>query len=317
MTRYYLHIIFLFMVISLKGQQESSFSHYMFNSQLFNPAFVAPGEQYSISTLNNIQWSGFEGNPSTNSLIFNGSSKSKLGYGAEIISDRIGPLDSNYLGINLSYDLAINNNANLSLGIKFSGNNSNINLVELEFENLADPNSQTKESYFTTNIGFGLYYYTEAFYLGFSVPYFFEPNQINKQRHLYFSGGYNFRMGNNLILNPNFLIKKTKNSPTSINISGILFYEESFWIGTNFGTSNNLFSPKINGGDLSFMAGLKLTKSLTFGYSYSSLIGAWVSTFNSNSHEVFIKYSFGKSSDEIVEDSEKEEEEEEEVPEVE
>ena len=40
-------------------------------------------------------------------------------------------------------------------------------------------------------------------------------------------------MGNNLILNPNFLIKKTKNSPTSINISGILFYEESFWVGTN------------------------------------------------------------------------------------
>ena len=315
MTRYYLNIIFLLVITNLRGQQESSFNHYMFTSQLFNPAFVGLSEQYSVSTLNNLQWSGFEGNPSTNSLLFNGSSKSKLGYGAEIISDRIGPLDSNFLGINLSYDLAINNNANLSLGLKFSGNNSNINLVELEFENLADPNSQTKESYFTTNVGFGLYFYTEAFYLGFSVPYFFEPNQINKQRHFYFSGGYNFRFSEKLILNPNFLIKKTKNAPTSMNISAILFYDESFWIGTNFGTSNNLLNPKINGGDLSFMAGLKLTKSLTFGYSYSSLIGTWISTFNSNSHEVFIKYSFGNSPDEIAEDSQKNEEEE--VPEVE
>ena len=291
MTRYYLNIIFLLVITYFRGQQESSFNHYMFTSQLFNPAFVGLSEQYSVSTLNNLQWIGFEGNPSTNSLLFNGSSKSKLGYGAEIISDRIGPLDNNFLGINLSYDLAINNNANLSLGLKFSGNNSNI------------------------NIGFGLYFYTEAFYLGFSVPYFFEPNQINKQRHLYFSGGYNFRFSEKLTLNPNFLIKKTKNAPTSMNISAILFYDESFWIGTNFGTSNNLLNPKINGGDLSFMAGLKLTKSLTFGYSYSSLIGAWISTSNSNSHEVFIKYSFGKSQDEMAEDSQKNEEEE--VPEVE
>ena len=304
MNKYYLNILLFFlMVIPLRSQQESSFNHYMFNSQLFNPAFVGLEENVTISSLNNIQWVGFDGNPSTNSLLFDASLENNLGIGAEIISDRIGPLNSNYLAIDLSYHLPLNNKSNLSVGLKLSGNDHNINLSELDYENLSDPTAQVKESYFITNIGFGLYYYTDNLYLGFSVPYFFQPNKINKQRHLYFSGGYKKSLGSKFKINPNFLIKKTKNSPTSISLSSILFYNETFWIGANFGSSNkNFTSPKITGGDISFMTGFKISSSLTLGYSYTSPIGEWTSSYNSNSHEIFIKIktinSLKKSSEE-------------------
>ena len=127
----------------------------------------------------------------------------------------------------------------------------NINLNKLKYDNLSDPTAQIKNSYFITNIGFGLYYYTNNLYLGFSIPYFFQPNKINKQRHLYFSGGYKKSLGSKFKINPNFLIKKTKNSPTSISLSSILFYNETFWIGANFGSSNkNFTSPKTDGGEI-------------------------------------------------------------------
>ena len=110
MNKFYLNILlFLFIVVPLRGQQESSFNHYMFNSQLFNPAFVGLEENLTISSLNNIQWVGFDGNPSTNSLLFDASLDNNLGVGAEVISDRIGPLNSNYLAIDLSYHLPLNN----------------------------------------------------------------------------------------------------------------------------------------------------------------------------------------------------------------
>ena len=55
------------------------------------------------------------------------------------------------------------------------------------------------------------------------------------------------------------------------------------------------------------MTGFKLSKSFTLGYSYSSSIGKWTSSYNSNSHEVFIKFKTGNS---FKQSSEEEEEEE-------
>ena len=113
-------------------------------AQLFNPAFVGLEENLTISSLNNIQWVGFDGNPSTNSLLFDASLENNLGIGAEIISDRIGPLNSS-----LSYwsflSFNLNNKSNLSVGLKLSGNDHNINLSELDYDNLSDPTAQVKK----------------------------------------------------------------------------------------------------------------------------------------------------------------------------
>ena len=41
----------------------------MLNSQLFNPAYVGLEENLTISSISNLQWLGFEGNPTTNSIL--------------------------------------------------------------------------------------------------------------------------------------------------------------------------------------------------------------------------------------------------------
>ena len=292
-------VLFLFLSsYQTRGQQELNFNHYMLNSQLFNPAFVGLEENLTISLLNSLQWIGFEGNPTTNSIFLDAKLKNNLGIGMELISDKIGPTSSNFVAINAAYHLKLNKNSRrLSLGIKLSGNDHNISLNSFNFDDLTDPNVRTKDSYFITNIGFGLRYYSDKLYFSFSIPYFFETKTINKKRHYYLSGGFKKELNKKLLLNPNFLIKKASNAPTSIDVSTMLFYEDLFWFGINYGASDNGFiSPNVSGGNLSFISGFKLIPALSIGYSVTSQIGNWTGSANSRSHEIYIRFSTSKKS---------------------
>lgn len=291
-------ILFLFLnVHKIRAQQEINFSQYMLNSQLFNPAFFGLEENLTISSFNSLQWLGFEGNPTTNSILLDAKLKNNLGIGMELISDKIGPTSSNFIAINAAYHLKLNKNSQkLSLGIKVSGNDHNISLNSMSFDDTTDPNARTKDSYFIPNIGFGLHYYSDKFYLAFSIPYFFEPKTINKKRHYYVSGGFKKELNKKLIINPNFLFKKAANTPTSIDVSTMIFYENLFWFGINYGASENGFiTPSDSGGNLSFISGFKLIPSLSIGYSVTSQIGNWTGSANSRSHEIYIKFSTSKS----------------------
>ena len=292
-------VLFLFLNIhQIRGQQELNFNHYMLNSQVFNPAFVGLEENLTISLLNSLQWIGFEGNPTINAIFLDAKLKNNLGLGMELISDKIGPISSNFVAINAAYHLKLNKNSRrLSLGIKLSGNDHNISLNRFNFDDLTDPNVRTKDSYFITNIGFGLRYYSDKLYFSFSIPYFFETKTINKKRHYYLSGGFKKELNKKLLLNPNFLIKKASNAPTSIDVSTMLFYEDLFWFGINYGASDNGFiSPNVSGGNLSFISGFKLIPALSIGYSVTSQIGNWTGSANSRSHEIYIKFSTSKKS---------------------
>ena len=111
------------------------------------------------------------------------------------------------------------------------------------------------------------------------------------------SGGFKKELNKKLIINPNFLLKKASNTPTSIDVSTMLFYEDLFWFGINYGASNNgFFTPNDSGGNFSFITGFKLISSLSIGYSVTSQIGNWTGSANSRSHEIYIKFITSKKS---------------------
>ena len=103
MNNYNFRIVVFFIfsnILLIRGQQELSFNHYMFNPQLFNPAFVGLEENLTISSIHNLQLIGFDGNPTTNSILLDTPFKNSLGAGLEIISDKIGPVNNNFIAIN-------------------------------------------------------------------------------------------------------------------------------------------------------------------------------------------------------------------------
>ena len=106
MNRYIVIKIILFLFLNMyqiRAQQEINLSQYMLNSQLFNPAFIGLEENLTISSFNSLQWIGFEGNPTTNSILLSAKLKNNLGIGMELVSDKIGPTSSNFVAINAAY----------------------------------------------------------------------------------------------------------------------------------------------------------------------------------------------------------------------
>ena len=195
----------------------------------------------------------------------------------------------------LRHQLQLNsNNQRLSLGLKLSGNDYNTNYSSLDFDDLSDPNAGKIDNYFIENIGFGLYFQTNKLYLGFSIPYFFESKKINKKRHYYLSGGFRNGLSDKLTINPSFLLKKTANAPTSIDISSIIFYQDLFWFGVNYGGSQRGFFSNKFGESISVISGVKLNSSFSIGYSIARHLGGWTASSNSSSHEIYMKFSASK-----------------------
>ena len=85
------HLFFalLFSITFSFAQQESGFSHYMFNHQAINPGYAGSRGLSSFTSVLRSQWSGIEGAPITQTLSFNAPITSKkLGFGLSILNDK-------------------------------------------------------------------------------------------------------------------------------------------------------------------------------------------------------------------------------------
>ena len=63
-------IIFLLFSLVSVAQQEAQYTHFMYNQQLYNPAYVGCRNTASFMGLHRSQWIGFEGAPYSQVLSF-------------------------------------------------------------------------------------------------------------------------------------------------------------------------------------------------------------------------------------------------------
>ena len=94
MIRKVLFTIFsFFFSIGLYAQQDAMFSHYMFNLQSVNPAYVGSRQVLNVMTVHRSQWLGFKGSPMTQTISLNMPLfDDEIGYGLTLMNDKIGPV---------------------------------------------------------------------------------------------------------------------------------------------------------------------------------------------------------------------------------
>ena len=105
-------IYFLILVTTsslVNSQQEASFSMYMFNHQLINPAYVGAQDYTQITMTNRSQWQQFQGAPITQSFNIGHRFRSKIALGASVVHDKIGPLKNTSASLDFAYHLNLNN----------------------------------------------------------------------------------------------------------------------------------------------------------------------------------------------------------------
>ena len=286
----YFIVVFLFFLCG-NAQQESSFSHYMYNHQAVNPAYVGSRGVTNFTSVLRSQWTGIEGAPLTQTLSFSGPVSSKnLGFGLSVLNDKIGPVGTTSFAIDLAYHLRLNRKDHrLALGLKAGALNFALNP---DMINTLVPNDSAfqidQEQALLPNIGFGFYYYTQNFYAGLAVPHMLEHEDYAQEQHFYFITGGLVSFSDNFMLKPSVLLKQTK-SVAGYDFSLLGIFAETFWLGGQIRNNFNADTFRsFSGTGASALMGINLG-TFSLGYSYGFPSSVINNGLNATTHEVFLR----------------------------
>lgn len=298
----YIYIILLTLLIWIVtghqsfSQQEAMYTHYMFNTQTVNPAYVGSRQAFTVTALHRSQWATyFPSNPITQTLSLHTPLRNEnIGLGFSFFNDQLGPEKTTALFADFAYTIRVSEKANLSFGLKGGVSMHNVNYHDLNPEQPDDPALRNNgQSMWLPNFGFGLYYARERFYAGVSIPQLMEENFIDNsvlggarfalsQRHYYFISGAVFPLGEDVKFKPTTFIKLTRGAPAELDLTTSFIFYDRFILGAMFRTRDAVGA----------LAGLRINDQWTIGYSYDWSVLNRIPNNNFGSHEIVLRYDF-------------------------
>jgi len=287
-------VVFLsFSIWSLKAQQDAQYTQYMYNTMAVNPAYAGSRGVLSINALHRSQWVGLDGAPTTQTLNFHTPTRGRIGYGLSIVNDRIGNgtnQDTYFDGV-VSYTVPTSENGKLSFGIKGGGH-----LLNIDFSRLQNYNNEAGsvglgniDRKFSPNFGAGIYYHTDHFYAGLSVPNFLKTEHFDtsstslaqERMNFYFITGYVFDLNQNLKFKPAALVKAVSGAPLQIDVSANFMINDKFTLGAAYRWD----------AALSALVGFQITDQFMLGLAYDKETTELGNTaFNDGSFEILLRY---------------------------
>lgn len=270
------------------AQQEPQYTQYMYNPSQINPAYSGSLGYATTFGLYRAQWIGLEGAPKTANFSFHKPiENSKVGYGINILNDRIGPSELTYVNVDFSYTLLFGDDSRLAFGIKAGGELLNIDYTKLSQYNPGDVLYQNNLNKFSPNIGAGIFYYTEDSYIGLSVPMmlnttFYDEVAVstaNRRQNFYLSAGKVYDLNYDIKFKPAIIAKVVSGAPLQLDLTANFLINEKITAGLAYRMS----------AALSGLVGFQVTDKLFIGYGYDRETTR-LSNFNSGSHELFLKF---------------------------
>ncbi|MDN5216901.1 type IX secretion system membrane protein PorP/SprF [Fulvivirgaceae bacterium BMA12] len=288
-TKLLLGLVLLMSVGPCYAQQQVMFTQYMFNGMAINPGYAGSHETMSITALLREQWSGLDGAPSTQTLSAHAPIKDqKFGLGVLFMHDKIGVTDQNGAYGAYSYKIPFSNESKLSLGLQAGFTHYNARYSQISDTDPKFARGDIRETHF--NFGFGAYYYSDRFYLGFSIPQMinrrFDRNAADSDsklvRHYFLTYGYVLDLNSSLKFKPNMLVKMVEGAPVEVDLNANLLINEVLWVGLSWRSFDSFDG----------LVQLQLTDQLQLGYAYDFATTSELRRVNSGSHEVMLNYRF-------------------------
>lgn len=268
------------------AQQDSEYTHYMFNSLVLNPGYAGSRGALSGTAIYRHQWAGITGAPRTFSLAGHSPFGERVGVGLYMESDRVGVHNRLSLFGSYAYRIPIAADGNLSLGIQAGFRNyvSDWNDSDLNIQNTSDPSLSGKQSKLLPNFGLGAYYYTERYYVGLSIPHLID-NKLDKvqelakeYKHYFLTGGVVLDISPTVKFKPSVLLKSVPAvAPLEVDINLNFLFQDALWAGVGYRTADALL----------FMLEYQFANGLRLGYSYDLTL-TQLGAHNSGSHEIML-----------------------------
>ena len=276
--------------VELHAQQDPHYTQYMYNMSVMNPAYAGSKENLSLGLLYRKQWVEIEDAPTTATFFGHTPVGKNVGMGLSVISDKIGPVEENNVYADFSYTLNLGGEHKLAFGLKTGLTLHKVSLFDDVYPTLPDASDpafseNTSNSYF--NIGSGLFYYTNKYYLGFSVPNMIKSKHLDfngrefgsEVSHYFVTGGYVFDINENVKFKPFFMMKSAFEAPTSWDLSANFLFNEKFEIGGTYRLEDS-FGAMVN---------YAITPNIKLGYAYDHIVSD-LNVTTPSSHEIILLF---------------------------
>ena len=271
------------------AQQDPQYTNYMFNTMSVNPAYTGARGHLSVMALHRTQWVGIDGAPQTQTLNVESPIGKNVGLGLSFVNDQLGPSKETYIDASASYTLRLNNDSQLSFGMKGGIRLLNVDLFD-GFQNQSDVASINNK--LLPTVGAGIYWRSEKSYLGLSVPNFLTKKHFNRNNfsannykvsaerlHYFLIAGKVFDLSSTLKFKPAFLGKFVAGAPAIVDLSANFLIDDSIRLGLAYRWDDSV----------SGLLGFQITPRILLGYSYD-LTTTRLGDYNSGTHEIMLRY---------------------------
>lgn len=308
-TNYMKKIVVMFVLIlaftSVKAQYDAMFTQYMFNEMFINPGYAGSKDAMAVNLLHRQQWLNFPGRPVTTTFSLHGPlMNNKMGVGLSVLSERIGKLSRNMVYGSYAYRVKTDKKGTLALGLN-AGIHQQVNKLS-ELKSIDDGDvqiSQNTPSLIAPNFGFGLYYSTNKFYAGLSVPrlvddsYVFESGGAVKQSikvsptrfHYYLTIGRVFEINDDIKLKPQAMVKMVQNAPLQYELNTNVLIKNMIWAGLSYRSNSSLAA----------IIGVQVNPQFIVSYSFDYGLNE-IQKYSQGSHELALGYVFSYKQKKVV-----------------
>jgi type IX secretion system PorP/SprF family membrane protein len=323
-------VFFSFVVITFftSAQQIPQYSQFHRNQFMANPAAAGIYDFIDVTLAGRWQWLGVEDAPRTSYLALSvplsfkpkyynpgirtsagqlenpkiNTGKLKHTVGGQMIADQYGAFRKlSFLGT-YALHIPMNQNYNLSFGVKAGLSNNAFLADKAQVLNLVDPSLTYTDNTYTNfvanqsnkyimDLSAGLYFYGKGFYLGVSSQQltrdFVEFGQgtanFNPQMHYNIMTGYKIKLNEELSLTPNLMAKYMAPAPVSIDFNMQVEYKEWLWGGLGYRHTDAVVG----------MFGLNISNRFKLGYSFDFSISKF-KNYSSGGHELVLGLMLGR-----------------------
>lgn len=310
MKRFLFHILLVVCPLLIKAQNEVTYSQYMFNNLLVNPAYAGYKEDININLLSRNQWVGIKGAPTTQSLIADGAffHNKNVGLGLSILNDRVGIQGQTSIMANYAYRLPVGEQGRLSFGVGVGAIQFSLNGDRAIVGDQTDINFSGSQNYLSPDAKIGVHYSDDVFYAGLSANNLLTTAlSKNNQRanyvalphvHMFLTVGAIINVNESVKMKPSLMLRDDPQSMGNFDINASFLFKDVLWLGGSYRVgvdmwknTNNL-NATFQQNSLVGLVEVFVAKQFRVGYAYDYSLSD-LNSYSSGSHEISLGFIIG------------------------
>jgi len=296
-----LWLVSSFFTFKVSAQDNTDFAQFFVNSAALNPSYTGIDGQGALYLGYRKQWAGVPGGPTLGQASLQGILSKKLTGGLTLSSNKRGLLNTSTVLFTGGYHIMVAEAKMIRFGLSIGSAWNRVDIAGItEPANPVDPAlaSAAANNFFVQG-NFGVSYHGKTFHGGVALPQLFKPAYYSPEAFsvtsitpfqsvvVHASNRFYFNRNKN-VFEPYVIYRVNQFRPSQFEVATIVHLQNTLWFGASFR----------QGLGVSGMAGIKLNKVSTLGYSFTTGLGD--SQIARPSHEVQLALLFGKRSKNAV-----------------